>query len=251
MKIVAIGDIHGRPHWKQIWQEQSDADKIVFVGDYFDSYDVETEKPIYSAAEQLFNFNEIIELKKLFPNKFVLLIGNHDAHYFPGMRGQTAGFQEKHATFIQMALEENKHLLQAAYATDRYLFSHAGITANWLNDVYGKDGYDIGKLDEAVNEMWNYKPRAFMFNVMCWNKYGDDPEQSPMWVRPRSLLRGAQLFKKRWIQIVGHTVQDKIDLKGKSTGCRYYFIDTLETSGEYLIINHDHTITTKKYNNES
>ena len=38
------------------------------------------------------------------------------------------------------------------------------------------------------------------------------------------------------IQIVGHTGQNSIDIKGKSTGGKYYFIDTLGTSGEYLEI---------------
>ena len=37
-----------------------------------------------------------------------------------------------------------------------------------------------------------------------------------------------------YTQIVGHTVQDHIDIKGKTTGGKYYYIDTLP-SGEYLI----------------
>jgi hypothetical protein len=41
-------------------------------------------------------------------------------------------------------------------------------------------------------------------------------------------------LKDQYIQIVGHTQRDKIDM-GKSTGGRYYFIDTLSSSGEYLI----------------
>jgi hypothetical protein len=31
------------------------------------------------------------------------------------------------------------------------------------------------------------------------------------------------------------TTQNKIDIKGQTTGGRYYYIDTLGTSGEYLI----------------
>ena len=37
-----------------------------------------------------------------------------------------------------------------------------------------------------------------------------------------------------YVQIVGHTQQEKIDIGGKSTGGRYFYIDTLP-SGEYLI----------------
>ena len=67
MKIIGIGDLHGRPYWKQIWEKHSDADKIVFVGDYFDSLDGYTELPVYSAAEQIYNFREICALKREFP----------------------------------------------------------------------------------------------------------------------------------------------------------------------------------------
>ena len=45
-------------------------------------------------------------------------------------------------------------------------------------------------------------------------------------------------LKKDYIQIVGHTQMRRLDLTGsdKFTGGRYYFIDTMDTSGEYLVI---------------
>ena len=41
------------------------------------------------------------------------------------------------------------------------------------------------------------------------------------------------------IQVFGHTQVDKIDTKGGATGGRYYCIDSLGTSGEYMIIEND------------
>ena len=40
MKIAAIGDVHGRPIWKDVFQDavNKGADKIVFLGDYIDPY---------------------------------------------------------------------------------------------------------------------------------------------------------------------------------------------------------------------
>ncbi len=35
-------------------------------------------------------------------------------------------------------------------------------------------------------------------------------------------------------QVVGHTGQNHIDIEGKSTGGRYYFVDTMPR--EYLIV---------------
>jgi hypothetical protein len=45
-------------------------------------------------------------------------------------------------------------------------------------------------------------------------------------------------LKKDYIQIVGHTQMRRLDLTGsdKFTGGRYYFIDTMDSSGEYLVI---------------
>ena len=40
MKTIVIGDIHGRTIWKQIVIENPDFDKLVFIGDYFDSFDI-------------------------------------------------------------------------------------------------------------------------------------------------------------------------------------------------------------------
>ena len=59
MRIVAIGDTHGRSKWKEIVEREKDADKIVFIGDYFDAKDGG-----YSANRQIVNFNEIVEYKK-------------------------------------------------------------------------------------------------------------------------------------------------------------------------------------------
>jgi hypothetical protein len=44
------------------------------------------------------------------------------------------------------------------------------------------------------------------------------------------------ILNKKIIQVVGHTQQNQIDIKGKTTGGRYYFIDTLgNKQPEYLI----------------
>jgi hypothetical protein len=48
-------------------------------------------------------------------------------------------------------------------------------------------------------------------------------------------------LKKDYIQVVGHTQMKRLNLEesDKFTGGRYYFIDTMDTSGQYLIIEDD------------
>ena len=56
-KTIYIGDIHGRDVWNEIVAKHDDADNIVFIGDYFDSFDI-------PSVVQLDNVKKIVEFKK-------------------------------------------------------------------------------------------------------------------------------------------------------------------------------------------
>lgn len=230
MKTVFIGDIHGRSDWKLIVHLEQ-PDRVVFVGDYFDSCNI-------SGAEQIHNFKEIIEYKKSGKSEVIMLIGNHDYHYFPWIgRQHTTGYQSGIAMQIGQLLEENQHHLQMCYEMNNILCSHAGIGHDWL--VYQNE-HSSGSIAEFVNDIWKYQPRKFAFNGCGFDDTGDSKTQTPIWIRPRSLMAGNKdtFLKKDYIQIVGHTGVNQIDIKGKATGGRYYFIDALD-AGEYLVLTDD------------
>lgn len=245
-KNIYIGDIHGLDVWKQIVETHSDADNIVFVGDYFDSYDI-------SGIEQLFNVEEIVKFKQQQeqdPSKRVhLLIGNHDLHYWPGIkwRGATSGFQPTMLHQFEYFFRDNENMFQMAVKIGNNLCTHAGVssvflkdTGYWSNDIYNDELHVV----DFLNDLFHYKPNEFDFGscqdrqygLMTLDLYGDDQQQSPIWIRPKSLQRSNKNsdLKHMYIQIVGHTQQTKIDITGKSTGSRYFYIDTLPR-GEYLI----------------
>lgn len=225
MKTVILGDTHGRPHWKSIVANEA-PDRVIFIGDYFDSYDD------YTAAEQMYNFQEIIDWKKSGQCGVALLVGNHDYHYMRGVTEHYSGYQSGARSAIEQLLEDNKEHMQMVYQMGIFMFSHAGISKTWLEDQ-GWNGSDY--VSDYVNDLWKYKPNAFKFAGR--NPYGDDVYAPPIWIRPTSLqYANRNDFKDKYIQIVGHTQQNQIDRKGKSTGGRYYYIDTLGTSGEYMII---------------
>jgi predicted MPP superfamily phosphohydrolase len=240
MKTVVIGDVHGRSLWKLIVNQEQDADRIVFIGDYFDSFDIKGD-------DQLNNFLDIIEYKKSSSKEVIMLIGNHDHHYFPevGNTG-TSGYQVRMAPSIQHVIDTNREHLQMAYQMDEFLFSHAGISSMFLDSVFGKDGWKEETMVEQVNELFKYKPLTFGFgeavNISEFSfidPYGDNTEQSPIWIRPRSLMKANyNTLRKKVIQVVGHTQVKKLDLEGakNSAGGRYYLIDCQGTTGEYLII---------------
>jgi hypothetical protein len=223
MKTIVLGDTHGRNIWKEIvFQEK--ADRVIFIGDYFDSFDI-------GPAEQMFNFREIIDFKEKGECEVILLIGNHDFHYYPG--GETySGYKAGAAPAIRQILQENNHHIQMCYQLDNVLFTHAGIGHDWL--VY-QNKYESGSIADFVNDIWKYQPNRFMFYGI--DQYGNTKTQTPIWIRPQALMAGNRdtFLKKEYIQVVGHTAVRKIDIEGKATGGRYYFIDTFDTSGQFLI----------------
>ncbi len=110
----------------------------------------------------------------------------------------------------------------------------------------GKLFKHILKYVNDLNELFKYKPLSFNFGMAVSMKkmsyldpYGDNEEQSPIWIRPRSLMAANRnTLRTEVIQVVGHTGVKKLDIEGamKAAGGRYYLIDCLESTGEYLVI---------------
>jgi hypothetical protein len=221
-KWIAIGDSHGRRTWKSIVEKHIDeVDRIIFVGDYFDSFNI-------PMLDQIRNFSEILKLKRENPDKIVLLLGNHDYHYLS--IGETySGFNSTYAMGIEHDyLKPNLDLFKICHREGEFLFSHAGFTRTWVKDLK----INIDNIDSEVNDFWKYKQHVFGWRRNPAKKmsaytdhYGDDIWQGPLWVRPNSL--DADKIKG-YVQVVGHTEGDKIKYKNN-----VYYIDALE-KGYYL-----------------
>ena len=235
MKTVIIGDVHGHNSWKQVVQQEQDADRIIFVGDYFDSFNV-------PGLVQIQNFQDIIEFKTTTDKEVVLLVGNHDYHYFPeiGENG-CSGYQTRLAPSIQHIIDTNRDHLQLAYQFDDILVTHAGISSEWLDDTITM--WDVPNLAMYLNDLFKYQPLKVAYrsykqvgtNVYGTSGYGDEVFQGPLWIRPRALMKANyDTLRTQIRQVVGHTGYKHIDIEGKSTNGRYYFVDTMPR--EYLIV---------------
>ncbi len=170
MKTIFIGDIHGRPIWKDIVAKEN-ADRVIFIGDYFDSFSI-------PGIDQIHNFKEIVEYKKTSDKEVTLLVGNHDFHYMNV--GETySGFQPALKFDIEIVLKENMEHLQMAYSFDKFLCTHAGVSSVFMNRWF-KNTWNCDNLVEKLNETFTYSPFIFRFNG--WDPYGDDVVQSPIWI---------------------------------------------------------------------
>lgn len=219
MKLIALGDTHGRPYWKDIVLYQV-YDKIVFIGDYFDT------KEEINAEEQISNFKEICAFKRTNPDKVILLLGNHDFHYLDWTCEKYSGFQRKYYDEISALLHKAlaNGLLQICYLYENILFTHAGVTKSWcvMNMI------DIGKIVDDINQFFISNPSEFGYAPM--HLFGEKLEEgiSPLWVRPERLIKDKP---EDFIQVLGHTMQPRLRVIDD-----IILIDTLGTSREYLLI---------------
>ena len=210
---LAIGDVHGRDFWKSYIDEPFT--EFYFTGDYFDSFDLPFSK-------QYINFTEICKAARA-DSRIKLCLGNHDYHYLRGVLNQYySGFQDRYCHKIGDVLEENIDLMRVVYITeDNFIISHAGVTSWFYKSIAAKNPTDI-------NSAFDRDRNVLLFNG--YNNYGDDITQSPIWVRPRSLIKDALPV---YSQIVGHTPVKEITETQLSGENKLVLIDTHDTRSIY------------------
>ena len=267
MKILTIGDIHGREAWKffthgscyeyNLWRISVDAgaaaddyefwnempytnfDKIIFVGDYVDSYDKTNE-------QILENLKDIIHFKNALGDKVILLVGNHDIQYIVPKQ-ICSGYRPEMNVDLNEIFRINIDLFLLAYelhdnSGNKWLWTHAGVSSGWYNefdklihnekyrfkDLWNEFLENERTVADILNFAWKIKMPS-LFDVDS-DSGGIMPWGGPVWVRPRMLnywpLKG-------YNQIVGHTPQHSVakvteDLDGdKFEGFAHYFVDVL------------------------
>jgi hypothetical protein len=230
MKIVALGDTHGRDIWKKIVKVEEDFDKFIFVGDYFDS------REDIDASTQIKNFKEILTFKKENPDKVILIIGNHDFHYLKGCGETYSGYQQYAAVDINEVLQPalTSGHLQICHVFDEYIFSHAGLTQTWCEN----NEIDLFNIEESVNVKFMESMESFKFEYgENLDRSGDDITQSPIWVRIPSLLKD---MVKGFTYVIGHTTIREMHMTNSVIA-----IDCLGTSKEYLVIQNGEALARK------
>jgi len=204
MKIAVISDIHQTTHWKNIITRQNDFEKIIFLGDEFDTW--QSKWP-----EQIRNAEEIINFKKKNGEKVDLCWSNHAISYY--LDEQCSGYQDKHAIIIREFYSEYKNFYNAAYIYDNWIFSHAGVSAKWMKRCGINDVNEINRL---------FIDRPSFFRWVGPDGYGNNSDEGPLWIRPEALITNSVAG---FNQAAGHTenIQPKIIKKIKQL---FVFCDT-------------------------
>lgn len=250
MKILVLGDIHGRLIWQDIIEKEH-PDLTIFLGDY-----VSTHEGV-SADQQLSNLEDILNHKEENPDKVILLRGNHDVQFLGYYWARCSGYDPKVAEGMASMKERFLELTQWIYQipNTNIVCSHAGISTMFLKNVerylvsHGSSQYDDGSIDgEIIIDLINtIEPcELFGFTGDYFDTYGDSPQQPCTWIRPRSLL---EYGVKDITHVVGHTpvericnitkeclrLENEVSIYSNKLAPDIWCCDNL-TNGEYLII---------------
>ena len=204
MRIAVISDIHQSTYWKNIIGQKDDFDKIIFLGDEFDTW-----KNLWPA--QMINAEEIIAFKNENIEKVDLCWSNHAISYFLDER--CSGYQSKCSLLIKEFYYEYKNLYNVIYIYDNWIFSHAGVSAKWMRCS------GISDINE-INRLFREKP--VFFKWVGPDGYGNNSNEGPLWIRPESLVENSVADMH---QAAGHSenMQPKIVKKYKQL---FVFCDT-------------------------
>ena len=227
MRIVVIGDVHGLEAWRNVLENAGDYDKVIFIGDYVDSYNLLNKF-------QYFNLKDIIEFKETYPDKVVLLLGNHDMHYINSDL-QCSGFSwNKHKLFHKL-YRDNLYKFKVVHREGDFIFSHAGLSDKYLKD-FGIDGESIDDDIDYVNGRLNVNIFSFDFYYGDGSWVGNHPLQGPTWIRPDALVdANKDSWLSDYIQVFGHTqTLDSVKF-AKDTNWMYICTDLL-WDGKYVEI---------------
>lgn len=191
-KILIVGDVHGRKFWHKAKEMIDKVDKVVFLGDYLDPYSYEG----ITFEDALIELEGILAFKEDYPDKVVLLLGNHDEHYINLEFMNCSRLNVWRRVEIHDMFMSNIDKFQLIYETENYLFSHSGLYKEWMNK------YELS-LDDLKDYKTFLKNRWETLQDIGYERGGWDKVGSCIWADIRESVKNELYTDKR--QIVGHT----------------------------------------------
>lgn len=235
---LIIPDIHGRQFWKNaVSQYEDKVEKIIFLGDYLDPYPDEG----ITRKGAIRNFEEIIDYKINNKDKVVLLLGNHDLHYWSKEFHTRSRYDSSNAYHIIEDFKTHKSLFELAHeeiiGDKKYLFSHAGLMNSWVER--NKKVIDDIRPDSLTRLLYSANGIRTLTDVSSYRTWFGEDSGSIVWSDVREKIdlddsleyniipNDDSIVKEYDYQIFGHTQQNKdpiITDKWACLDCRKAFI---------------------------
>ncbi len=259
IKIMTIGDLHGRNVWKNFadidWLLKAEDgaagfggfipeyNYYVFLGDYCDSFTKDN-----NAIKN--NLLDLIRFKLLYPDNVILLWGNHELHYVldtPWISNGNyvcSGYRPDAHYDLYEILNKNSKLFQMAFQINNHLFTHAGVHKGWYNDRFVNQYVELEKDMEKFELEYPNETLADKLNFAFTHRMvelfdvghrrgGHAKVGGPLW-----LDKGlANKPLDNYHQYVGHTSTNDIHTFRKNEDTTITFIDVLHKKKAFYNVN--------------
>ena len=218
MKVCVIGDVHGTTKFLEcygkILKNDNDCDKIIVHGDHFDPY---LDISIDTIIER---YNKFIQISKE-DTRIISLLGNHDLSYYIISGDKTSRTSVWNSRKIRECILPNLSTSYLCYFINDYIFSHAGVSQDWMNTLSIGNEHRI--LNNYIGWTESELERLTSFYPYDNSYYGDHPFQGPTWIRPTALINNP--FGD-FNQVVAHTRVKEINKVKMSNDKDLWMIDT-------------------------
>lgn len=235
--MIVVGDIHGKKEIVRIIVDKFQKEQIIWLGDWFDGFG----KNAIDCIDGL-----ILALNR---NKTdIFLFGNHDIHYLINqtfLRG--SGFNEVLSLSYKEILESNLDRFKMLHFENNILYSHAGVTNNFLKGMGNFlrtelkfDNLSVEKINESFedHQTWIMQNPLFFIGP---DRYGHNQYGGPLWCDWSTLIQNPENSDIK--QIVGHSrwVYDRYTKKDLvNVNNELYCIDCLDSRKSVIqVINNE------------
>lgn len=195
-KILVIPDVHLKPWMFEKADKlasEGNYDGIVILGDLIDDWAQGMNLDLYNET-----FDAAIAFIKKHKNTYYCY-GNHDVSYL--WEFKESGYSEYARDIVVDRMQELKNELSPEkcafiHKINNTLFSHAGLTSNFVCEHFGgwlehgQSADDIEYMVEQINNMSKFD---------LWKP------NSPIWDRPQFAYSGGMIRLYPMYQVVGHT----------------------------------------------
>lgn len=209
-KILVIPDVHGSNFWeKAILSSKGLYDKVIFLGDYVDSF-------VFSDEDILENLKKIIDYKLSNMDTTILLLGNHDIPYIYDERMfMCSGYRFSMKIDLGNIFRKNLSIFNICKEEDGILFSHAGII----------DPKDLSIMKTFEDKGFDEIPLSVIKDLSKVGgiRGGSHDFGGPFWADMQELIMLSKDIKKD--QVVGHTSVRYPKLVNRPNASSLFFTD--------------------------
>ena len=178
-------------------------------------------------------FEEIIELKRQYPDRITLLVGNHDCGYAVGTKICEVRRDKRNASKICKLFDENREYFQLAdearIADKHFIFSHAGINKTYADRCFGEEANE-DTVVTLFNDAWrenNYGIMNSLGQYSAFRGWGGGDYGSLVWADAREWFQ-EQYMSDVKNEAYGYAVVGHTRLSGPHFEENMAFIDTAD-----------------------